>query len=77
MRYLIFGSIGVLWGGFILLGYILKGGPEGDGAFLAGQFIGLLWGALLFGAGLYYAIRGMRKVRTGSRKTAPMEPQRG
>ena len=37
MRNKIFGAIGVLWGGAILLSAFLRGGPQGSGSYVAGQ----------------------------------------
>ena len=51
MRNVIFGVIGVLWGGYILMGSCL-GGMRGGGAYGAGQMVGTLFGLLLFVAGL-------------------------
>jgi len=68
MRNLIFGAIGTLWGGLILLGTFLRGGPSGQGAYFTGQLLGLLFGVLLFGAGLYYLIDGIKKLQAGPQK---------
>jgi hypothetical protein len=59
MRNRIFGAIGVLWGGAVLLSGLLRGSQSGgSGAYQAGQRMGILTGALLFGVGLYYLIKG-------------------
>jgi amino acid transporter len=68
MRNLIFGVVGVIWGGFMLIGFARKGGPEGHGAYFAGQVFALLLGVLLLGAGLYYLFAGIRSIRNGSWK---------
>ena len=61
MRNRIFGAIGVLWGGGILVAGIVKGCPEGEGAYGSGQIAGLVFGGLLFVVGLYFLIRGGKK----------------
>lgn len=61
MRNRIVGAIGVIWGGAILLFGFLKGAPEGGGAYAQGQGAGLVFGALLFMAGLYFLIKGKPK----------------
>ena len=56
MRYWISGIIGVLWGGSTIVGWILRGMPQGAGSasYQAGHWTGLLIGFLLFVAGIYY-----------------------
>jgi len=63
MRNRIFGAIGVIWGGSILLFGLLKGGPEGSGAYAQGQGIVPLLRAALFSVGLYYLIKGKGKAK--------------
>lgn len=58
MRNRVFGAIGVIWGGIVLLSVFTRGGPSGGGAYGAGQSAGLVFGALLFIAGLYYLVKG-------------------
>lgn len=60
MRNRIFGAIGVIWGGFILFNHFTSDAPtpSGDAAFRLGQFLGLGLMVLMFGAGLYYLIKG-------------------
>lgn len=58
MRNKIFGGIGVLWGGGILVSAFLRGGPEGSGAYAAGQTGGLVFGLLMLGVGGYYLFKG-------------------
>jgi hypothetical protein len=60
MRNRIFGAIGVIWGGAILVFGFMKGDPEGNGAYAQGQGVGLLFGAALFAVGLYYLIKGKK-----------------
>lgn len=63
MRNRIFGAIGVIWGGAILVFGLLKGGPESTGAYAQGQGIGFVFGAALFVVGLYYLIKGNGKAK--------------
>ncbi len=58
VRNRVFGGIGVVWGGGILLSGLLRGLPSGGGAAAAGATVGLLMGVLFLGAGLFYLIRG-------------------
>ena len=59
MRNRIFGVIGVVWGGFVLLNSLAGGNPPSDDtAFRTGQNLAVGFGALLFVAGLYYLIKG-------------------
>ena len=53
MRNRIFGAIGIIWGGGILISMFLRGVPQGRGAYAAGSYGGLVLGALLLIAGLY------------------------
>ena len=62
MRNRIFGAIGVIWGGAILLFGLLKG-PQGTGAYAQGQTMGFVFGAALFAVGLYYLIKGKGKAK--------------
>ena len=67
MRNRIFGAIGVLWGGFILLGRLAADRPvEGPGAYTAGQMAGLIFAVLLLIVGLLYLIKGGGSARTRS-----------
>jgi len=58
--------IATIWGGGVILSGLLGSGPEGGGAYVQGQGIGLLFGAVLFGVGVFYLIKGGKK--TTSRK---------
>jgi hypothetical protein len=67
MRNRILGAIGVLWGGFILMGRLTADRPvDGPGAYAAGQIAGLVFAALLLAAGLFYLIKGGGSARTRS-----------
>jgi hypothetical protein len=72
MRNIIFGTIGVLWGGAILL-VSWFGSGSGDAKptpvksksaklYSAGQTCGNIFGFLFLGAGLFYLINGIREV---------------
>lgn len=52
MRNKIFGGIGILWGGAILLRGLLVG-TSGSGSYQSGQWAGVAIGALFLIAGLY------------------------
>jgi hypothetical protein len=61
-RYRILGAIALIWGGALLLSRLLGFSRiEGSGAYGAGQYLGLIFGGLLFIAGLYAVIKGGRK----------------
>lgn len=67
MRNRIFGAIGVLWGGLILLGRVASDRPvDGSAAYAAGQMAGLIFAGLLVVVGLFYVIRGGGSARTRS-----------
>ena len=53
MRNKIFGGIGMLWGGGILVRWFLVG-SSGSGAYQSGQNTAVIFGALLFAVGAYY-----------------------
>jgi hypothetical protein len=57
----ILATIGAIWGGGILLSGLLESGPEGSDAYAQGQAIGFLIGAVLFGVGVFYLIKGGKK----------------
>ena len=66
MRNRIFGGIGVLWGGGVLVSKLISGHwISGSGAYASGQISGLAFAILLFGVGLYYLIKGGSKSTTG------------
>ena len=54
MRNKIFGVIGILWGGGMLVSFVARGAPIGGGAYAAGTVIGLLIGVGMFLAGIHY-----------------------
>jgi len=66
LRNRIFGAIGVLWGGALLVSKVISGHwISGSGAYASGQVAGLVFAVLLFGVGLYYLIKGGSKSPTG------------
>jgi hypothetical protein len=54
MRNRIFGGIGVVWGGLMLVSALLRGGPQGSGSYAAGQNAALVFAVLLVLVGGYY-----------------------
>jgi hypothetical protein len=56
----VFGLIGVLWGGAVLLVRLAGGGQHTavNGAYASGQSAGLIFAGLLFLVGLYYLVKG-------------------
>lgn len=54
MRNRIFGAIGALWGGAILLYGLWGQLSQGSEAYQAGQTTGLVFGGLMFLVGIYY-----------------------
>lgn len=60
MRNIIFGSIGVLWGGAVILYSLLGDKSPSGGAYGAGQMAGSVFGFLFFAVGLYYLVQGIR-----------------
>jgi len=62
MRNRIFGAIGVIWGGGVLLSYFIGArGAEGSNSYTGGQVTGLIFGGLLSVAGLFYLVKGSKK----------------
>lgn len=59
----IFGVIGILWGGFILIRFATRGGQiEGSGAYAAGGSAAVIFGVLLLAAGIWALVSsGKRK----------------
>jgi len=56
MRNKIFGTIGILWGGAILVSLFVRKAPMGNapGAYAAGAAMGVLLAVLMLAAGIYY-----------------------
>ncbi len=56
MRNKILGTIGILWGGAILVSAFIRTAPlgNGGGAYAVGSVIGFLLGAAMLAAGIHY-----------------------
>jgi len=54
VRNKILGGIGVLWGGAIVVAQVLGQESQGSEAYQTGQTAALVFGVLMFAAGLYY-----------------------
>jgi hypothetical protein len=57
MRNKIFGGIGVVWGGGILVRWLMSGRNFENEAYQAGQNSAALFGVLLLLAGIYYLFK--------------------
>jgi hypothetical protein len=53
MRDKIFGTIGLVWGGAIVLSTLVRGLPSPDTSYSAGQFGAFLFGLMLLGVGAW------------------------
>ncbi|MGH8710499.1 MAG: LPXTG cell wall anchor domain-containing protein [Burkholderiales bacterium] len=55
MRNKIFGGIGILWGGAIVIWWLVTEAPEsGSAAYQSGQYAAVVFGVLMLLAGLYF-----------------------
>lgn len=54
VRNKIFGGIGILWGGAILVRWLMAGTEAGNSAYQTGQNSAVIFGALLLAVGAYY-----------------------
>ena len=54
MRNRIFGGIGILWGGSIVVRWLMAGSGSGSSAYQAGQSGAVVFGVLLLAVGGYY-----------------------
>ncbi|NZA26828.1 hypothetical protein H0E84_10570 [Luteimonas sp. SJ-92] len=62
MRNRIFGGIGIVWGGAILLNWLVSDPPaSGSAAYQGGQSGAVVFGALMLVAGLYYFFKKPRR----------------
>ena len=57
MRNKIFGGIGVLWGGAIVVRWLMSGSESGNSAYQAGQNSAVIFGLLLLVIGAYYLLK--------------------
>lgn len=73
MRNIIFGGIGVVWGGGVVLYSLLSGSDikVGNGAYAGGKIGGMILGVLLLLAGGYYLFNGIQSLGE-----EPDEPKR-
>ena len=55
----VFGTLAVVWGGFVVINYAAGGGGQGDEGYETGQFVGMVLGAalLVFGARALFSSR--------------------
>lgn len=61
MKNRILGAIGVLWGGGLVVSNFLNG-VQGEGAYASGQKTAVVFGGLMFCVGLYYLVKGGKKL---------------
>lgn len=61
----IVGAVGILWGGYVLVGAALRAGSEGTAAFGRSQLSGLVLAALFVIAGAYFLVRSARNKPQG------------
>ena len=54
MRNKISGAIGTIWGGAILFNSLTASAPSGSAAYQGGSTAAVVFGAVMFCAGLYY-----------------------
>ncbi|MEJ2143449.1 MAG: hypothetical protein P8Y24_14080 [Gammaproteobacteria bacterium] len=54
MRNKIFGAIGILWGGAILLNWLTTDSSVGNQVYQSGQSTAAIFGTLMLIAGIYY-----------------------
>ena len=60
MRNVILGTIGVLWGGAIVVSNLVRGVPSASGSYGAGALAGFLFGLGLVAAGAWTLQRQLR-----------------
>lgn len=68
----VLGAVGAIWGGAILIYGLMKGGPEGEGAYAQGQGASFVFGALMFAVGLYYLFK---RNKQSDAQSGPPSPQ--
>jgi hypothetical protein len=54
----IFGLIGVLWGGGMLISAYINGGPSGFSAYTTGHYMGLAFGGVMLVVGMFALLKG-------------------
>jgi hypothetical protein len=76
MRNFISGIVGVAFGGFILLNGFLRGGPQGAGAYRAGQIAAMAFGGLLLVGGMYYLVQGLKGANAPTKRRKQRKKRR-
>ena len=61
MRNRIFGAIGTIFGGAILFNSLTASAPSGSAAYQGGSTAAVVFGAVMFCAGLYYLLKKSAK----------------
>ena len=70
MRNKIFGGIGILWGGAIVVRWLIRGVSESKSAeYQGGEYAAVVFGVLMLLAGLYYFFK--RSPDKSDKKDAP------
>jgi hypothetical protein len=75
MRNIVFGAIGVIWGGIILIRF-LQTGLQGEGAYRAGQVVALILMLLMVVAGAYYLVTGILALQGPPKRRKRKRPKR-
>ncbi|MGL4464213.1 MAG: hypothetical protein ACRC1K_18845 [Planctomycetia bacterium] len=68
MRNIIFGSIGLVWGGLLVMNSLFREVPQHGGARGAGQAAGQIFAYLLIAAGAYAMRTGLQSLGTSDGK---------
>ncbi len=66
MRNRIFGGIGVVWGGVILLSGLVPKTTEASASYSSGQLVGYVVGGLMLVVGGYYLVSGGKNIPNDS-----------
>lgn len=61
MRSLVSGIVGIIVGSLVSIGFIVRGGPQGSGPQLVGEYCALIMGILFLGCGVAYLILGINE----------------
>jgi hypothetical protein len=59
VRNVISGTIGILWGGALILARIFGGAPSGSASYQSGSWTGTAIGIVMLVAGIYYVRKGL------------------
>jgi hypothetical protein len=78
MKRLVSGVLVIGLGILIVSGYLVSGGPPGEGNNRAGQFPVLVFGSLLLAVGVFYSVWGLKEVSQPpkGKRRKPKEPRR-